>query len=76
MVPTTTKDPEAVMTIANTPAELFDAVPFAELATRTLGRVAVPGDADYDALVSPWNVAVPVRPAAVVAAESDQGEPT
>jgi FAD/FMN-containing dehydrogenase len=58
------------MTIADTPTELFGSVPFSELAARTQGTVAVPGDPDYDALVSPWNVAVPVRPAAVVAAET------
>ena len=53
------------MTIAQTsPA----AVPFAELDALTIGTVAVPGDTAYDALVSPWNVAVPVRPAAVLAA--------
>ena len=38
----------------------------------TQGTVAVPGDAAYDALVSPWNLAIPVRPAAVVAAETAQ----
>ena len=53
------------MTIAQTsPA----AVPFAELDALTIGTVAVPGDRTYDALVAPWNVAVPVRPAAVLAA--------
>ena len=53
------------MTIAQTsPA----AVPFAELDALTIGTVAVPGDSAYDALVSPWNLAVPVRPAAVLAA--------
>lgn len=53
------------MTIAQTsPA----AVPFAELEALTIGTVAVPGDKAYDALVSPWNLAVPVRPAAVLAA--------
>jgi FAD/FMN-containing dehydrogenase len=53
------------MTIAQTsPA----AVPFAELDALTIGTVAVPGDKAYDALVSPWNVAIPVRPAAVLAA--------
>ena len=41
---------------------------FAGLAARTTGTVAVPGDEGYDALVSPWNVAIPVRPAAVLAA--------
>ncbi|GAB3258079.1 FAD-binding oxidoreductase [Nocardioides dilutus] len=40
----------------------------AELDARTTGTVAVPGDAAYDALVSPWNLAIPVRPAVVVAA--------
>ncbi|WP_374457325.1 FAD-binding oxidoreductase [Nocardioides sp.] len=53
------------MTIAQTsPA----AVPFAELDALTIGTVAVPGEPKYDALVSPWNVAIPVRPAAVLAA--------
>ena len=53
------------MTIAQTsPA----AVPFAELEALTIGTVAVPGDKAYDALVSPWNLAVPVRPVAVLAA--------
>ena len=53
------------MTIAQTsPA----AVPFAELDALTIGTVAVPGDTAYDALVSPWNLAVPVQPAAVLAA--------
>jgi FAD/FMN-containing dehydrogenase len=53
------------MTIAQTSTP---AVPFAELDALTIGTVAVPGDTAYDALVSPWNVAVPVRPAAVLAA--------
>lgn len=53
------------MTIAQTSTA---AVPFAELDALTIGTVAVPGDKKYDALVSPWNVAVPVRPAAVLAA--------
>ena len=48
----------------------FDAV--ADLDARTTGTVAVPGDEAYDALVSPWNVAVPVAPAIVVAAETAQ----
>lgn len=46
--------------------------PFAELDERTTGVVAVPGDDAYDGLVSPWNVAIPVRPAAVLAAQSAQ----
>ena len=57
------------MTIAQTSTA---AVPFAELDALTIGTVAVPGDKKYDALVSPWNVAVPVRPAAVLAAHDAQ----
>ena len=45
---------------------------FAELDARTSGTVAVPGDDSYDALVSPWNLAIPVRPAAVLAAQTAQ----
>jgi FAD/FMN-containing dehydrogenase len=52
------------MTIAQT----SPAVPFAELDALTIGTVAVPGDKAYDAMVSPWNLAVPVQPAAVLAA--------
>ncbi|MGF9755050.1 hypothetical protein AAII07_07595 [Microvirga sp. 0TCS3.31] len=44
------------------------AVPFAELDALTIGAVAVPADTAYDDLVSPWNLAVPVQPAAVLAA--------
>ncbi|GAB2878223.1 FAD-binding oxidoreductase [Nocardioides pacificus] len=57
------------MTIAQTSTA---AVPFAELDALTIGTVAVPGDRKYDALVSPWNLAVPVRPAAVLAAHDAQ----
>ena len=46
--------------------------PFEELDALTIGTVAVPGDRKYDALVSPWNLAVPVRPAAVLAAHDAQ----
>lgn len=53
------------MTIAQTSTP---ALPFAELDALTIGTVAVPGEKKYDALVSPWNLAVPVRPAAVLAA--------
>jgi FAD/FMN-containing dehydrogenase len=57
------------MTIAQTStADL----PFEELDALTIGTVAVPGDRRYDALVSPWNLAVPVRPAAVLAAHDAQ----
>ncbi len=45
---------------------------FAELDARTTGFVAVPGDEAYDALVTPWNLAIPVRPAAVLAARTAQ----
>ncbi|QBX56085.1 FAD-binding oxidoreductase [Nocardioides seonyuensis] len=58
------------MTIAQTSTR--DAIPFAELDALTIGTVAVPGDRKYDALVSPWNVAIPVRPAAVLAAHDAQ----
>jgi FAD/FMN-containing dehydrogenase len=58
------------MTIAQT--STAPVVPFEELDALTIGTVAVPGDKRYDALVSPWNVAVPVRPAAVLAAHDAQ----
>jgi FAD/FMN-containing dehydrogenase len=58
------------MTIAQTSAE--HGTPFAELDALTIGTVAVPGDRAYDALVSPWNLAIPVRPAAVLAAHDAQ----
>ncbi|GAA2725585.1 FAD-binding oxidoreductase [Cellulomonas aerilata] len=57
------------MTLTDTVLDhLSTHVPFAELQHLTVGLVAVPGDADYEALVSPWNLAVAVRPAAVLAA--------
>jgi FAD/FMN-containing dehydrogenase len=46
--------------------------PFAALRARTRGAVLEPDDEGYDALVTPWNVAVPVRPACVVAAVDAQ----
>lgn len=46
--------------------------PFSELRARTTGTVAVKGDADYEALVSPWNLAIPVRPDAVLDARTAQ----
>ncbi len=58
------------MTIAQT--STGHGVPFQELDDLTIGTVAVPGDTKYDALVSPWNLAVPVRPAAVLAAHDAQ----
>jgi hypothetical protein len=45
------------------PADLF-----AELDARTQGTLAVEGDDAYAALVSPWNLAIDVRPAAVLQA--------
>ena len=59
------------MTIAQT-STAHTAVPFAELDALTIGTVAVPGDKTYDALVSPWNLAIPVRPAAALAAHDAQ----
>jgi hypothetical protein len=56
------------MTLVETRTELIS--PYAELDARTTGTVAVPGDPAYDGIVSPWNVAVPVRPAVAVAAET------
>ena len=58
------------MTLLDTRPDTATYAAFAELDARTIGTVAVPGDAAYDALVSPWNLAVPVRPAAVLAAET------
>ncbi|CAA9289883.1 MAG: hypothetical protein AVDCRST_MAG61-78 [uncultured Friedmanniella sp.] len=40
----------------------------AELAAALKGALCLPGDPAYDGVVMPWNVAVPVRPAAVVVA--------
>ena len=56
------------MTLSEARADLVHApVPFAELDAATTGTVAVQGSEGYDDLVSPWNLAIPVRPAAVVA---------
>ena len=61
------------MTLADTRTEPISTyVPFADLDARSSGTVAVPGDGEYDELVSPWNVAIPVRPAAVLAARTAQ----
>lgn len=46
--------------------------PYEELRAITTGTVAVVGDADYAALVTPWNLAIEVRPEAVVAAQNAQ----
>ena len=45
---------------------------FVELDACTTGTVALPDDAAYDALVSPWNLAIPVRPIAALAAKTAQ----
>jgi hypothetical protein len=45
-------------------------VSFEPLDARLTGSVHTPGDPQYDALVSPWNLAVEVRPAAVVDART------
>jgi FAD/FMN-containing dehydrogenase len=47
-------------------------IPVEILRPRLTGSVHVPGDPDYDELVSPWNLAVEVRPAAVVDARTAQ----
>ena len=66
-------DPGGTMTLVETRADLITPyAPFADLDARTTGTVAVPGDEAYDALVSPWNLAIPVRPAAVLAARTAQ----
>ncbi len=61
------------MTLVETRADLIRAhAPFSELDAATTGTVAVQGSGAYDALVSPWNLAVPVQPAAVLAARTAQ----
>jgi hypothetical protein len=42
-------------------------VSFDTLRAELTGSLHTPDELDYDALVSPWNLAVPMRPAAVVA---------
>ena len=48
------------------------AVPYADLRARTSGAVVAAGEPEYDALVTPWNLAIQVRPDAVVAAQTAQ----
>lgn len=48
------------------------AVPYDELRARTVGTVVVAGEPDYEALVTPWNLAIEVRPDVVVAATTAQ----
>src|SRR3712207_5385877 len=64
-----TSRPGGTMTLLDTRPDTATAV-FAGLDACTTGTVAVPGDAAYDALVSPWSLAIPVRPVAVLAAET------
>jgi hypothetical protein len=47
-------------------------IPFAELDGRLTGSLMTPADQDYAATVSPWNLAIEMRPAAVVAARTSQ----
>lgn len=51
-----------------TPTDL----PVDELRARVTGTVVVPGDAHYERVVTPWNVAVQVRPAVALAARTDR----
>ncbi len=46
--------------------------PLDALRARVQGTVAQPGDPGYDAIVSPWNLAIAVRPALAVAARTAQ----
>jgi FAD/FMN-containing dehydrogenase len=48
------------------------AAPYDELRARTAGAVVVAGEPEYEALVTPWNLAIEVRPDAVVAAQTAQ----
>jgi hypothetical protein len=57
------------MTVADLTGESSDELIRAVLRDRVAGAVALPNDADY-LRATPWNVAVPVRPAAVVFAAS------
>jgi FAD/FMN-containing dehydrogenase len=59
------------MTIVEPRADLVHAdVPFADLDASTTGTLAVQGQEEYDSLVSPWNLAIAVRPAVVLAART------
>lgn len=46
--------------------------PYDELRARTAGTVVVAGEPEYESLVTPWNLAIEVRPDAVVAAHTAQ----
>ena len=49
------------------------AAPFAALAGALTGELLLPGAADYERLATPWNLAAPGRPAAVIVA-ADAGD--
>ncbi|MGY1740018.1 MULTISPECIES: FAD-binding oxidoreductase [unclassified Blastococcus] len=51
-------------------APVLAGAPYELLAQRLTGSVHSPGDPGYDALATPWNLAVPMRPAAVVEART------
>lgn len=53
----------SVRTATGVPEQRDD---FSALRARVRGALHVPGDPEYDALVSPWNLAVRVQPAAVL----------
>jgi FAD/FMN-containing dehydrogenase len=50
----------------------FPTTPYQDLRARTTGAVVVAGEPEYEALVTPWNLAIEVRPDAVVAARTAQ----
>jgi len=55
------------VTLALDASFTVDTVSFDELRAQLSGSLHTPDEPEYDALVSPWNLAVPMRPAAVVA---------
>jgi hypothetical protein len=54
--------------VVESPGRIF----FDSLRRRLAGSLLTHGEPGYDELVSPWNLAVPMRPAAVVAARTAQ----
>jgi hypothetical protein len=63
-----------VTTVTNTHERTFalptQRTPLDQLRARVQGGVHEPGSREYDAHVTPWNLSVPMRPAAVVAART------
>src|SRR5918911_1378159 len=63
-------------TVTTTPVNTFalptQRTPLQQLRARLRGGLYEPFDPEYDALVTPWNLAVPMRPAAVVQARTAQ----